>query len=57
LLEEEGKKVTEVLTKEQQDKLAMLKGKPFDQAQLRGGPGGSGGGRPGGKGKNRPKTE
>lgn len=57
LREEEGKKVTEVLTKEQQDKLAMLKGKPFDVAQLRGGPGGPGGGRPGAKGKNRPKTE
>ena len=57
LREEEIKKVSEVLTKEQQDKLAALKGKPFDVAQLRQGPGGPGGGRPGAKGKNRPKTE
>lgn len=54
LREEETKKVTEVLTKEQQDKLAALKGKPFDVAALRGG---FGGGRPGAKGKNRPKAE
>lgn len=58
LREEQTKKVSEVLTKEQQDKLTALKGKEFDQAQLRQGRGdGKGGGRPGAKGKNRPKTE
>jgi Spy/CpxP family protein refolding chaperone len=58
LRDEESKKLAEVLTKEQQDKLTALKGKEFDLSQIRrGGPGGPGGGRPGGKGKNRPKTE
>ena len=54
LRNEESKKVTEVLTKEQQDKLTALKGKEFDVSQLRQG---FSGGRPGAKGKNRPKTE
>lgn len=57
LREEEGKKVTEVLTAEQQEKFTALKGKSFDLSQIRGGFGGAGGGRPGAKGKNRPKTE
>lgn len=51
LREEETKAVTEVLTKEQQDKLTALKGKEFDVSQLRG-RGGQGGGR-----RERPKTE
>ena len=51
LREEETKAVTEVLTKEQQDKLTALKGKEFDVSQLRG-RGGPGGGR-----RERPKTE
>lgn len=50
LREEEANKVTEVLTKEQQDKFAALKGKEFDTSVLRQGRGGN---RPGGDG-NRP---
>jgi Spy/CpxP family protein refolding chaperone len=52
LREEEAKKVTEVLTPQQQEKFTALKGKPFDVAALRGGFGGPGGG----KGR-RPKQE
>jgi hypothetical protein len=59
LREEETKKVAEVLTKEQQDKLTALKGKEFDVSQLRQGRGGQGGDRPAGgtRRPNRPKTE
>lgn len=53
LRDEETTKVTEVLTKEQQDKLTALKGKEFDTSVLRQGPGGNRpGDRPGGT--NRP---
>ena len=55
LAQEETKKVTDLLTADQQEKFTALKGKTFDVSQLRTG---FGGGRPGGgKGKNRPKTE
>jgi hypothetical protein len=51
---ERDKKAEEVLSKEQQDKLKELKGKPFDLAKLRfGGPGG----RPGGDRKGDGKEE
>ena len=53
-------KTEEVLTKDQIDKFALLKGKKFDVTQLgqfgRGGPGGGGGGAPRGK-RPQPKAE
>ena len=51
LFKERDSKISEVLTKEQLDKFATLKGKEFDISQLRGrGPGGGGGRGPGGGG-------
>ena len=52
LNKERDAKINEVLTKAQLDTFAKLKGKEFDVAQLRGGPGrgGPGGGGPGGGG-------
>ncbi len=52
--QERDKKAEEILSKEQQDKLKELKGKPFDLAQLQ--PGGPGG-RPGGERKGGDKGE
>ena len=49
LNKERDAKINEVLTKAQLDQFATLKGKEFDVAQLRRGPGGPGGG-PGGGG-------
>jgi hypothetical protein len=52
LNDERDTKATELLSQEQQEKYAKLKGKPFDLAQLMQlGPGGPGGGRggPGGR--------
>lgn len=62
LRDEEAKQVNQVLTKEQQDKLAALKGKEFDVSVLRQGRGGPGGDRPGArpggtKRTKRPATE
>lgn len=62
LTKEQETKVNEVLTKDQLDKFATLKGKSFDVAQLRGGGrggfGGGGGGGGGGRGKRpQPKAE
>lgn len=58
---ERDAKITEVLTKDQQDKFASLKGKEFDVDQLRGGRGGRGGGGGGGGGgqgkRPQPKAE
>lgn len=45
--ENRDKALSEVLTADQRDQFAKLKGKKFDTAQLRGGFGGPGGGRPG----------
>lgn len=55
LREEELKKATDVLTKEQQDKLAALKGKEFDLSQLRQGRGD--GNRGDGNRRRRPQEE
>jgi Spy/CpxP family protein refolding chaperone len=55
LNKERDAKVNEVLTKAQLDQFAMLKGKEFDVAQLRGGRGGPGGGGGGGGAGARPK--
>ena len=49
---ERDEKINEVLTKDQVDKFASLKGKEFDVAQLRGGFGRGGGGGGGGAGAN-----
>lgn len=54
LNKERDAKINEVLTKDQLDKFATLKGKEFDVAQLRRGPGGGGPGGGGGAG-GRPK--
>ena len=48
-------KITEILTKDQQDKFASLKGKEFDLSQLRGFVGGGRGGPGGGGNGGRPK--
>ncbi len=60
LTKERETKVNELLTKDQLDKFASLKGKEFDLTQLRGGPGGGGGGGAGGGGRPKrpqPKAE
>ncbi len=68
LTKERDSKATEVLSKDQQEKYAKLKGKPFDLAQLmqfgpgggrggRGGPGGPGGGAGGAAGRPQKKAE
>ncbi|MEI8380132.1 MAG: Spy/CpxP family protein refolding chaperone [Planctomycetota bacterium] len=49
------KDLAAVLTADQKTQLDKMKGKEFDVAALRGGPGGPGGGRPGAEG--RPKTQ
>jgi len=57
LNKEREAKVTDVLSAEQKEKFASLKGKPFDVAQLRGGFGGPGGGRGGRGAGGRPAGE
>ncbi len=49
------KDLAAVLTADQTAAFAKLKGKEFDVAQLRRGPGGPGGGQGGGRGGNRPQ--